>query len=261
MTYPNIDPVLIHLGPLQIRWYGLMYIIAFSLAYLVMIKVNRDKAYGFTKQEIGDFLTYAILGVIAGARIGYCLIYNPSYYLQTPWKIFYVWEGGMSFHGGLVGIVLAGWIFVQKTGNPFWLFADLAALAAPLGLFFGRIGNFINGELYGRVTDVPWGMVFPGAGPAPRHPSQLYEAFGEGLVLFSLLYLLSKRRGSQGKLLPIFLMGYGMLRFCAEFFREPDPQVGFVIGPFTMGQLLCAAMVLLGAGLLITRQKVRWRDS
>ena len=164
----------------------------------------------------------------------------------------------MSFHGGLAGIVVAGWLYVRKTGKPFWVFADLAALAAPLGLFFGRIGNFINGELYGRVTDVPWGMVFPGAGPLPRHPSQLYEAVGEGLVLFAILYLLSKRKNTEGLLLPIFLVGYGTVRFILEFFREPDPQMGFVAGPFTMGQVLCVAMVAIGIGLLLTVRK--WRN-
>lgn len=253
MTYPNFDPVLIELGPLQIRWYGLMYVIAFSLAYLVMKRVSQSKKLNVTKQDIGDFLTYAILGVIIGGRVGYCFIYNGAYYLQNPLKVFAVWEGGMSFHGGLIGIVLAGWIYIKKAEKSFWVFADLAALAAPLGLFFGRIGNFINGELYGRVTDVPWGMVFPGAGPLPRHPSQLYEALAEGLFVFFLLFWLSRKKGAEGILLPVFLSGYGVSRFVVEFFREPDPQVGFIMGPLTMGQILCAIMVLFGVGLLAIR--------
>ena len=247
MKYPIIDPVLIELGPVQIRWYGLMYVAAFSLAYLVMVKVSQSKNMDVTKQDIGDFLTYAVFGVIVGARIGYCLIYNGPYYINNPWKVLAVWEGGMSFHGGLIGIIVTGWFYVNKAGKSFWVFADLAALAAPLGLFFGRIGNFINGELYGRVSDVPWAMVFPGAGPMPRHPSQLYEAFWEGAALFALLYWLGRQRGTEGLLLPVFLMGYGVARFVVEYFREPDIQVGFVFGPFTMGQVLCAMMVVAGA--------------
>ena len=254
MKYPQFDPVLIELGPLQIRWYGLMYVIAFSLAYLVMIRVSKTRDLGITRQDIGDFLTYAILGVILGARIGYCFIYNGIYYLQNPLKVLAVWEGGMSFHGGLIGIIIAGSLYIKKTGKPFWVFADLSALAAPLGLFFGRIGNFINAELYGRVTDVPWGMVFPDAGEHPRHPSQLYEALLEGLLLFLLLLWLSKKKGMEGMLLPVFLVGYGTARFIVEFFREPDPQVGFVFGTFTMGQILCAIMVVVGAGLIFIRR-------
>jgi phosphatidylglycerol:prolipoprotein diacylglycerol transferase len=256
MKYPHFDPVLIDFGPLQIRWYGLMYVIAFSLAYFVMVRISKTKDLGITKQDIGDFLTYAIVGIILGARLGYCFLYNGLYYVQNPLKVLAVWEGGMSFHGGLVGIVVAGWIYIQKTGKPFWVFADLAALAAPLGLFFGRIGNFINAELYGRVTDAPWGMVFPDAGGLPRHPSQLYEALMEGLLLFFFLFWLSKKKTMEGKLLPVFLIGYGTSRFVVEFFREPDPQVGFVLGPFTMGQVLCAMMVLVGTGLIFIQKKI-----
>jgi phosphatidylglycerol:prolipoprotein diacylglycerol transferase len=255
MPYPDFDPVLIDLGPLQIRWYGLMYVIAFLLAYFVMVRFSKAKKLDITKQDIGDFLTYAILGVIFGARIGYCFIYNAAYYAQNPLKVLAVWEGGMSFHGGLLGIVLAGWLYVKKMRKPFWVFADLAALAAPLGLFFGRIGNFINAELYGRITEMPWGMVFPEAGKLPRHPSQLYEAATEGLLLFFVLLWLSKKKGTTGMLLPVFLVGYGVARFFVEFFREPDPQVGFVLGPFSMGQILCAVMVVVGATLLFIRKQ------
>ena len=261
MTYPTIDPVLIHLGPLQIRWYGLMYIIAFVLAYIVLIKASQRKGYDLTRQNVGDFLTYAIVGVIVGARFGYCAFYNPSYYVLNPLKVFAVWEGGMSFHGGLIGVFVGGWLYTRKTGKSYLALGDLAALAAPLGLFFGRIGNFINAELYGRVTDASWGMVFPDAGPLPRHPSQLYEAFFEGLVLFILLLFLSRKKMPKGFLLATLLVGYGFFRFFLEFFREPDPQMGFVLGPLTMGQILCMAMVLAGFGLFGIASKVQAANS
>ncbi len=249
MKFPEIDPVLIHLGPIQVRWYGLMYVIAFSLAYVVLVKTSQRKGQGLTRQDIGDFLTYAILGVIIGARLGYCVFYNTTYYLHNPLKIFAVWEGGMSFHGGMLGVALGTWIYTRKSGKSFLGMGDLAGMAAPLGLLFGRIGNFINAELYGRVTDVSWAMVFPDAGEFPRHPSQLYEAFFEGLLLFIVLFMLSKKKLPKGFLLAIFLIGYGFFRFFLEFFREPDPQIGFLFGPFTMGQLLCTIMVAVGCGL------------
>lgn len=246
MTYPSLDPVLIHLGPLQVRWYGLMYVIAFALAYIILVKTPQRKESGLTRQDIGDFLTYAIMGVIVGARLGYCVFYNLPYYADNPLKVFAVWEGGMSFHGGLIGVIVAGWAYCQNHRKRLLAVGDLAVIAAPLGLFFGRIGNFINAELYGRVTRVPWAMVFPDAGNLPRHPSQLYEAFFEGLVLFFLLFFLSKRKRPKGFLLATFLVGYGFLRFFLEFFRQPDPQLGFVLGPFTMGQVLCTVMVIAG---------------
>lgn len=250
LKYPHINPVLIHLGPLEVRWYGLMYVIGFLLAYFILIKTSRREHYDLSKQEVGDLLTFCIVGVIVGARLGYCLIYNFSYYFHQPLKVFAVWEGGMSFHGGLIGAATAGWIYARRRKKSFLMIADLGALAAPLGLFFGRIGNFINGELYGRVTTVPWGMVFPGAGPLPRHPSQLYEAFFEGVVLFLLLLWLSRKRIPHGALMGTFLVGYGVFRFFLEFFRQPDPQLGFVLGPFTMGQVLCSIMVVAGVALL-----------
>jgi phosphatidylglycerol:prolipoprotein diacylglycerol transferase len=257
MKYPNIDPVLIDLGPLQIRWYGLMYVIAFLLAYTILIRVSRAKKLNLTKQDIGDFLTHAIIGVILGARLGYCIIYNGAYYFQNPWRVFAVWEGGMSFHGGLAGILLAGWLYTRRRRKSFWVLADLTALAAPLGLFFGRIGNFINGELIGRVTDSPLGMVFPGAGSLPRHPSQLYEAMSEGILLFFILLLISRKKGSSGVVLAAFFLGYGCFRFFIEFFREPDPQVGFIFDYLTMGQILCLAMIIVGSALLGLRLKAR----
>lgn len=251
MKCPEIDPVLIHIGPLQIRWYGLMYVIGFLLAYFILLKTSQRKGHNLTKQDIGDFLGYCIAGVIVGARLGYCVFYNLSFYLHNPLKAFAVWEGGMSFHGGLIGVFAAVWIYSVRKKRPFLMLADLVVLAAPLGLFFGRIGNFMNKELYGRVTGVPWGMVFPGAGEYPRHPSQLYEALLEGLVLFLILLWLSKRKIPQGFLSGTFLIGYGAFRFCLEFFREPDLHLGFVLGPFTMGQLLSSIMVIAGGCLFI----------
>jgi phosphatidylglycerol---prolipoprotein diacylglyceryl transferase len=249
MTYPHIDPVLIHVGPLAIRWYGLMYVLGFILGYLVIRKISQQRQYRLKKEEVVDLLYYCMAGLVVGARLGYCLIYNFSYYVHNPLEILAVWEGGMSFHGGLAGAVVAGWIFSRRHHKSILMIADLGALAAPLGLFFGRIGNFINGELYGRATSVPWGMVFPGGGNVPRHPSQLYEAFFEGVVLFFILLWLSRKRRPHGFLMAAFLVGYGTFRFFLEFFRQPDPQMGFVIGPFTMGQVLSSIMVAAGAFL------------
>ena len=249
MKYPHIDPVLIHVGPLSIRWYGLMYVVGFLLGYLLIRKVSQRHRYRLSKEEVVDLLYYCMVGLVVGARLGYCLIYNFSYYMDQPLKIFAVWEGGMSFHGGLAGAILAGWLYAHRHDKSLLMIADLGALAAPLGLFFGRIGNFINGELYGRVTSMPWGMVFPGAGNKPRHPSELYEAFFEGVVLFFILLLLSRKRRPHGFLMASFLVGYGVFRFFLEFFRQPDPQVGFILGVFTMGQVLCSIMIVAGIGL------------
>jgi len=256
MRYPHIDPVLIQIGPIHIRWYGLMYVIGFLLAYVLMVRVSRNRKYDLNRQDIEDALAYSIVGLIIGARLGYCLIYNLTFYMQYPAKIFAIWEGGMSFHGGLIGLIIVGWIYSINKHKSFLMMTDLGAVSAPLGLFFGRIGNFINTELYGRVTDVPWGMVFPGAGPYPRHPSQLYEAFFEGIVLFVILYRFSKHKSVHGILLAVFLISYGSMRFFLEFFREPDPQFGFILGLFTMGQLLCTVMVILGAILLWQKLKL-----
>ncbi|HDP24347.1 MAG TPA: prolipoprotein diacylglyceryl transferase [Deltaproteobacteria bacterium] len=257
MNYPLIDPVLIQIGPFAVRWYGLMYIIGFVLAYVIMRRVSRLKDYDMSRQEIEDLLAYCVLGLVIGARLGYCLFYNAGFYLANPLKIFAVWEGGMSFHGGLIGLVVTVSIFAYKRKKPFLTLADLGAVAAPPGLFFGRIGNFINAELYGRVTEVPWGMVFPGAGSLPRHPSQLYEAFFEGIVLFVLLYVIGKKTRTPGIILSLFLVFYGLMRFCIEFFREPDAQLGFIFFSLTMGQILSLAMVAFGVVLLAHRLKSR----
>jgi len=246
MRYPSLDPVLIHFGPIQIRWYGLMYVIAFSLAYVLLRRFGTRGNGDLGKEEVADLLGYCAVGVIAGARIGYCLFYDLPRYVQHPLGIFAVWEGGMSFHGGLAGAAVAGWIFARRRKKSLLMLGDLGVSVAPVGLFFGRLGNFINAELYGRVTSVPWGMVFPGAGDQPRHPSQLYEALLEGPFLFLILWFLRKRSLPRGVLFATFFLGYGVFRFVVEFFREPDAQLGFVLGTLTMGQMLSAVMMAFG---------------
>ncbi len=255
LSYPHIDPVIFSLGPLQVRWYGLMYVFGFLAAYLLV----RYQAKKFHWQELDahlDNLNLAIIsGVILGGRLGYVLFYNPGYYLQHPLEIFATWQGGMSFHGGCIGVLLAGFLYCRRTGLDFWKGADVYVVTVPIGLGLGRIGNFINGELYGRTTDVPWGMIFPGGGPLPRHPSQLYEALLEGVLLFVMLWTVKEKTWQQKKSWPhgtmgvLFLILYGSIRFCVEFVREPDPQLGEVWLGLTMGQLL--SLVVIVSGLLL----------
>ncbi len=250
LDYPDIDPVFLRLGPLAFRWYGLMYVLGFGAAWvLVRREVGRRRFHALAVRW-EDLNALLLLAVIAGGRLGYVLVYNPGWYLAHPAGVFRIWEGGMSFHGALAGVLLAGFLFCRRYGLDFLRVADVYVLPVPIGLGLGRIGNFINGELYGRVTDVPWAMVFPAGGPVPRHPSQLYEAFGEGLVLFCLLWIARRRVRRPGGLLAIFLAGYGVIRFCVEFFRQPDPQLGLVAaGLATMGQLLSSFMVVTGLAL------------
>lgn len=252
MEYPHIDPVFFQIGPLQLRWYGLMYILGFICAYFILVRLSKRKGYDIESREIEDLLSYCVAGLIIGARLGYCVFYNPGFYLVNPLKCFAVWEGGMSFHGGLIGLVIASYLYSRWKIKSLLMLADMGALAAPPGLFFGRMGNFINAELYGRVTDVPWGMVFPGAGYLPRHPSQLYEAFSEGILLFLILFFISRKINTRGVLISSFLMLYGIMRFFLEIFREPDSQLGFVFGMLTMGQILCVIMIGAGAVILIS---------
>ncbi len=252
MQYPHINPVLFHFGRLELRWYGLMYVLSFAVAYFLIRSTARRKNLPLTTDDIADLIFGLALGVILGGRIGYILFYNLSYYLENPLKVFAIWEGGMSFHGGLIGTVLAAISFTRKKKVTFFQLADLCAPVAPIGLFLGRLGNFINGELYGRITTVPWGMVFPGGGNAPRHPSQLYEAFLEGPVLFTILWLAQRKKNLPvGVVFWCFVSCYGAFRFLVEFTREPDPQLGFVLGSFSMGQLLSFPMFLLGLGMVI----------
>ncbi|MFZ5765374.1 MAG: prolipoprotein diacylglyceryl transferase [Thermodesulfobacteriota bacterium] len=250
LSLPDIDPVLLRLGPLQIRWYGLMYVLGFAATYfLVRRQINR---LGLAKlaAEFENLNFILILSLVLGGRLGYVLFYNFSYYLSHPLEIVATWHGGMSFHGAVIGLLVGGFLFCRKKGLNFLATADIYIVTTPIGLGLGRIGNFINGELYGRVSEVPWAMVFPGAGPSPRHPSQLYEALLEGLVLFILLWHLKtvkqQRLWGHGSMLAAFLFFYGVFRICVEFFRQPDAHIGFLLGFITRGQLLSAVMICAG---------------
>ncbi len=252
MNFPEIDPVIFSLGPLQVRWYGLMYVLGFAACYFLVKKQIKETNNTALARHFENLNFVLILSVVLGGRLGYVLFYNLPYYLRNPLEIVATWHGGMSFHGAVIALILAGWVFCRVTHLDFWKTADIYVVTIPIGLGLGRIGNFINGELYGRVTDQPWGMGFPGGGPLPRHPSQLYEAFFEGIVLFVLLWTLRNKplsanhRWPHGSLLALFLGGYGFFRFCIEFFREPDPQVGYLLGSLTMGQVLSSAMIAGG---------------
>ena len=242
----NIDPILVDLGVIRVSWYGLMYIFGFLASYLLVRYQMKRKDFGVSKLDVENLYFYLILGLIIGARLGYVLFYNLKDYLADPLEIFAIWHGGMSFHGGLIGVLIVGILFSWKNKKSFWKIADLFIVTAPIGLGLGRIGNFINGELYGRVTQVPWGMIFPKGDSLLRHPSQLYESALEGGVLFLILWFLKDKKLPTGGLLAVFLSVYGVFRFFLEFFREPDPQLGFVLGPFTMGQTLSALMIIGG---------------
>ncbi len=255
MHAPHIDPVLLSLGPLQIRWYGLMYVIGFCASYYLIkkqIEAHQDQKLAEHFETLNFIL---ILSVVLGGRLGYILLYNLPYYLAHPTEIIATWHGGMAFHGACATLIVAGAIFCWKKGLNFWKTADLYIVTVPIGLFLGRIGNFINGELFGRPSNVPWAMIFPEGGPLPRHPSQLYEASLEGIVLFCILWSLRNKPYRKiapwphGSMLALFLILYGIFRSIVECFREPDVQVGFVISHFTMGQILSAIMI--GAGILI----------
>jgi phosphatidylglycerol:prolipoprotein diacylglycerol transferase len=263
IAYPNIDPDIIRFGWLAIRWYGLMYALGFASSYFfVKLQIQREKKTEVKKPEINiptSFLdslyTYLILGLILGARLGYVLFYDLASYIQRPLEIFAVWHGGMSFHGGLIGCIVAGYLCCRSHRVEFWRAADLVIVTAPIGLGLGRLGNFINGELYGRVTDVAWGMIFPAGGPFPRHPSQLYEFALEGVLLFTILWTVKDRTFRPGVLSGLFLVLYGFFRFIVEFFREPDAQLGFIAGPFTMGQVLSVLTAFAGVVLLLVLRK------
>ena len=248
IPYPQLDPAIVSIGPIQIRWYGLMYVLGFVASFLLVrrqIRQTHDQALASHFENLNFTL---MLSLILGGRLGYVLFYNLPYYLDHPTEILATWQGGMSFHGALIGVILGGVWFCRSRGLDFWRSADIYVVTIPIGLGLGRIGNFINAELFGRETDLPWAMVFPGGGPHPRHPSQLYECLMEGVLLFVILWRAKDRPHPPGSLLGVFLIGYGLFRIMAEFFRQPDPQIGF-IGVLTMGQLLSLAMV--AAGLLI----------
>jgi phosphatidylglycerol:prolipoprotein diacylglycerol transferase len=251
----DFNPLFLEFGPVRLSWYGLMYVFGFLASYLLVRYQIKRKDFGISRFEVDDLYFYSILALILGARLGYVLFYNLKMYLDNPLEIPAFWHGGMSFHGGLIGVLLAGILFCWKHKKSFWKLADLVIVTAPIGLGLGRIGNFINGELYGRVTRVPWGMVFAQGGPLPRHPSQLYESALEGGVLFLILWFMKDKKLPAGSLLALFLFLYGVFRFFLEFFREPDAQLGFVLGPFTMGQVLCSIMIAGGILLWVYLKK------
>lgn len=267
----HFDPVALDLGPLQVHWYGIAYLLAFVSFWVIASRLAVRRPWmGWTPEAAGDFLFYGMLGVIIGGRLGYVLFYALDGLVGDPLFLIRIWDGGMSFHGGLVGLIVALWWFARRTGRSFWQVADFVAPIGPLGLALGRVGNFIGGELWGRVSDVPWAMIFPGALPPgiaqqgleqawktglldeyARHPSQLYQAGLEGLVLFTLLMIYSARPRPLGAVSGLFLLGYGVFRFIAEFFREPDAHLGYLAGGWlTMGMLLSLPMVAAGAALM-----------
>lgn len=258
LQHPQIDPVALQIGPLAIHWYGLTYLAAFALFFwLGRLRLRHEPYASITQprrwetRDVEDILFLGVLGVVAGGRIGYCLFYQPAYYLQHPLEVFYVWQGGMSFHGGLIGVMLAMVWYARSRGRPFFQVMDFVAPCVPTGLAAGRVGNFINGELWGRVADpsLPWGMVFRGAGDLPRHPSQVYQFLLEGVLLFVLLWLYARRPRKTGQVSGLFLLGYGVFRFIAEFFREPDAYLGLLALGLSMGQWLCVPMIVGGIGL------------
>jgi phosphatidylglycerol---prolipoprotein diacylglyceryl transferase len=246
IPYPRIDPVFLRIGPVQLRWYGLMYMLSFILSYFVLKRFSKSRKLNLSTDDLYDLLFYLIIGVMVGGRLGYVLFYDLASYMRDPLSIFAIWQGGMSFHGGFLGVIVAAWIACRRKRWDFWEIADLASVAVPIGLGLGRIGNFINGELYGRPTNVAWAMVFPDGGAEPRHPSQLYEALLEGVALFLILRWIYQKNLYRGTVFWALVGFYGLFRFLVEFVREPDTQIGFDLGPFTRGQLLTLPMLVLG---------------
>ncbi|MCL1073656.1 prolipoprotein diacylglyceryl transferase [Shewanella dokdonensis] len=262
LQFPDIDPVIVSFGPFELfgqtfnpalRWYGFMYLLGF-MAAMFLLNRKADRSHGlWSREQVSDLLFYGFLGVILGGRIGYVLVYHLDYFLADPLYLFKITEGGMSFHGGLIGVILAMFYIAHKQKRRFFAVADIVAPVVPIGLGAGRIGNFINGELWGRVTDLPWGMVFPSGGPLPRHPSQLYQFALEGVALFILLQWYSRKTDKRGAVSGMFLLGYGIFRCVAELVRQPDPQLGFFLGDITMGQILSIPMIVFGIYLLVRK--------
>ena len=246
-VFSQIDPVAFSLGPLSVRWYGLMYLFGFAFAMWLAGRRADAPNSGWTRNEVSDLLFYGFLGVILGGRIGYVLFYNFDLFLADPTYLFKIWTGGMSFHGGLIGVITAMIWFAHKTQRHFFTVADFVAPLIPFGLGVGRIGNFMNGELWGRVTDVPWAIIFPEAGPEPRHPSQLYQFALEGVVLFIILNLFWRKHPPRGAISGMFLLFYGLFRFLVEFVRQPDSQLGLYFNEISMGQILSTPMIFIGA--------------
>lgn len=259
LTFPVVDPVALPLGPISIRWYALAYVAGILIGWWLAARlVTREALFGAarppTRRDLDDLILWIALGIVLGGRIVFVLFYNLPYYIENPIEIPQVWHGGMAFHGGAAGIALAAYLFARTRSLSFLTLMDVVAAVAPVGIFFGRIANFVNDELWGRVTDVPWAVLFPRGGYLPRHPSQLYEAVLEGLVLFLvLMWLVHRRRAlaTPGLVTGVFVLGYGIARFIVEFFREPDPQLGYLAFGLTMGQILSAPMILAGLALVV----------
>ena len=267
LMYPHIDPVALRLGPLAIHWYGLTYLAAFGLFLLLALRRLHHEPFAsvkgpgaWSRKDVEDMLFLGVLGVVVGGRLGYCLFYKPGYYMSHPLEVLFVWQGGMSFHGGMLGVIASQPWFARSRHKPFWQVMDLAAPCVPTGLAAGRVGNFINGELWGRAADpsLPWSMVFPQSGSMiPRHPSQVYQFLLEGLLLFVLLWLYARKPRAEGQVAAAFLFGYGVFRFIAEFFREPDAFLGLLSLGMSMGQWLCVPMILFGIWLYASAPATR----
>lgn len=256
LMYPNLNPIALQIGPLKIHWYGIMYLVGFAAAWLLALYRTRKPNSDWTAEQVADLIFYCALGVVLGGRIGYMLFYNFSNFIASPWIIFKIWDGGMSFHGGVLGVMVSIWLFARRYHKSFFTVSDFTVPLAPIGFAAGRIGNFINGELVGRVTTVPWGMVYPQAGSLPRHPSELYEFFFEGVVLFIILWWYSAKPKPRMAVSGLFLLAYGVFRFGVEFFRQPDAPLGFVaFGWMTQGQLLSVPMIIAGIIMLIVAYK------
>ena len=262
MVHPQFDPIAISLGPLAVRWYGLMYLIGFGLVWAAgRWRISKRPESVWTKKDMDDALFYGILGTILGGRLGYVLFYKLGDYIAEPWRIFYVWEGGMSFHGGMLGVIFAMWLFARRRKHDWLRVTDFFAPLIPLALGAGRLGNFINAELWGRPADVPWAMIFPNVDNVPRHPSQLYELALEGVLLFLLLWWYSSKPRPRGAISGLFLAGYGVFRFLVEFTREPDRFLGLLALDLTMGQWLSLPMIAIGAAMMIWAYRKQHRGA
>jgi len=256
LYYPKINNLALEIGFLKIHWYGLMYLLSFII---IKTLINKNLNNINNKCNIvdisGECIYFGVIGTIVGGRLGYVLLYNFYQYIKYPWSILRIWEGGMSFHGGLIGVIIGLFLFAKKNNISILSVYDCIAPAVPLGLFLGRIGNFINSELWGRVTTVPWGMISENGGLLPRHPSQLYEAFGEGIILYIIMWIYTKKLHPQGAVSGLFLLSYGIIRFFCEFYRAPDSHIGFMLNKFTMGQLLSIPMIIIGCVMMLWTHK------
>jgi len=257
LNYPQIDPIAFAVGPLKIRWYGISYIVGILLAWwLLKWRASKKSIFAWNNEQVADLIFYATIGIIIGGRLGSVLFYNFPYYLEHPADIIKIWQGGMSFHGGLIGVLIALWFYSRSISKSFFETSDFLAPVIPVGLFFGRIANFINGELWGRPTDVAWGMVFPHVDQLARHPSQLYQALLEGILLFVILWCYSNKQRPRMAVSGLFLLGYGTFRFLVEFFREPDRHVGYIAFDWlTMGQVLSSPMIIIGMIIIFMAYK------